>query len=47
MYSKAGVSGPDEFGQLPKKDRMFWRSWMKEHLEREDELLEKLKKKLG
>lgn len=37
MYSAAGVSGPSAFGALPRPDRIFWRAWMAELIQRSNE----------
>jgi hypothetical protein len=46
MYSKANVSGPDEFGRLPTKDRNFWYSWLAERIDRNEDLAEELQKEI-
>lgn len=47
MYSVANVSGPDEFGRLPKKDQLFWNAWLEGAAERAEQQEQSLQETLG
>ena len=42
MYKAAGVSGPVAFAQLPPETQLFWKGWLAERLERENEQGERM-----